>query len=193
MLPGSAVAGDASVQVRQAGPFTTFQAALKPRPTRELDVKLVRQIGDAPPVAVGGPAHAAVQPSPDAYGAAGVWAFTVPKDEASTGKSWLQIDYKGDVARLFDADEMLDDRFWDGRRWDIAVDRFSERIGRPWEIAILPIRADAPIYLDGTARAQIGNHQQSACVMSVKLAPEYELKIGFSGNKSTARKANWDR
>ena len=60
----------------------------------------------------------------------------------------LAFDYVGDVARLYSGDELLTDNFYNGTVWRVSARRYAEAIRRgPLELRILPLRADAPIYL----------------------------------------------
>ena len=54
---------------------------------------------------------------------------------------------------------------------------FAERLGRPWTLTILPLRADAPIYLDDSARAKLHKADQVAALLTLHLVPEYQLEI----------------
>ncbi|MGF7148804.1 hypothetical protein FHS96_002432 [Sphingomonas zeicaulis] len=143
-----------------------------------LKLTMERQPGEAPPITIGGPANAAMQPLPEAHRAAGAWSFTVPQDAlAKANDAYLEIDYRGDVARLLDGTAMLDDAFWDGRVWRIGLKRFAPRLGRQWTMTVMPMRADAPIYLDDSARKQLPATGQVAEIKSVRLVPEHELVV----------------
>lgn len=132
-----------------------------------------------PPLAMTGPNQTAVQPAPETFAAAGLWRFTVPEDAlAGVEDAWLAIDYAGDIGRLFDRNEMLDDAFWDGRKWNIGLKRFASRLGRPWDLVILPLRGDASIYLDASIRPKLEAEEQIAILRSVQIEPEYKLAVG---------------
>ena len=133
-----------------------------------------RAAGDAPPIVIGGPAKAAMQPLPEAHRAAAAFTFTLPADAVESGDAFLEIDWRGDIGRLFDGTAMLDDAYWDGRIWRIGLKRFADRLGRPWTLTILPLRADAPIYLDDMARATLPPGDQVARLLALRLVPELE-------------------
>lgn len=138
----------------------------------------VRAPGTAPPIAIGGPANAAMQPLPEAHRADAAWSIAVPADALrGVEDAYLEIDWRGDVGRLGDGTTMLDDAFWDGRVWRVGLQRFAARLGRPWTLSVMPLRADAPIYLDESARAQLPKDAQVAELKSVRLVPENELKV----------------
>ncbi|HUD92830.1 beta-galactosidase [Sphingobium sp.] len=133
-----------------------------------------REAGEAPPIAVGGPARAAMQPLPEAHKAAAAFTFTLPADAVKQGDAFLEIDWRGDIGRIFDGTDMLDDAYWDGRVWRIGLKRFADRLGKPWTLTILPLRADAPIYLDDKARAKLPKGDQVARLLTLRLVPELE-------------------
>jgi hypothetical protein len=143
-----------------------------------LALTAMRAPGVAPPIEIGGPAKAAMQPVPEAHRADGTWSFTVPRNALrGVEDAYLEIDYRGDIGRVSDGTTMLDDAFWDGRVWRIGLKRFAERLGSAWSIAVTPLRADAPIYLDESARALLPKAAQIAEVRSIRLVPEYELTV----------------
>jgi beta-galactosidase len=180
LYPRTAMATDQSMQIQYREDSSALAITLPQRPVRTLAVEQLRMPGQVAPIEIGGAAHAAVQPASAAFAASGAWRFTVPRAFDRDGRDWLQIDYAGDIARLFDDEALLDDRFWDGRRWDIALDRFDDRVNRSWLLTVLPLRKDAPIYLDGAAKAQLRN-EQTAEVRSVRIVPEYDVVIRTAG------------
>ena len=123
---------------------------------------------------IGGPANAAMQPLPEAHRAAAAFTFTLPADAVQSGDAFLEIDWRGDIGRLFDGTTMLDDAYWDGRVWRIGLKRFADQLGRPWTLTILPLRADAPIYLDDMARAKLPPSDQVASLLALRIVPELE-------------------
>lgn len=142
-----------------------------------------RAAGEAPPVTIGGPAKAAMQPLPEAHKAAAAFTFTVPREAVPPdsalggGDAFLEIDWRGDIGRIFDGTAMLDDAYWDGRVWRIGLKRFADRLGRPWTMTVMPLRADAPIYLDESARAKLPARDQVASLLAIRILPEHQLEI----------------
>lgn len=158
-----------------------FDATVAGPAVRTIAARPIRPAGDVPPVEIGGPARAAIQPLPEMHRAAAAWQFTVPADAATataTRDAVLEIDYRGDIARLFDGPTMLDDAYWDGRRWRIGLKRFAGRLGRPWQLTLLPLRIDAPIYLDQRARKDLPATAQVATLGGMRLIPEHQLVLG---------------
>ncbi|MCR5549227.1 MAG: beta-galactosidase, partial [Bacteroidales bacterium] len=63
---------------------------------------------------------------------------------------FLEIDYDGDVARVYADGRLVEDNFWNGRKMLVRV---SDLAGKDAELRILPLRKDAPIYLQRAQRA----------------------------------------
>lgn len=155
-----------------------YEAAAPVRRLPAIRVTQVRKPREAPPVEMIGPNGSAAQPKPEAFAQSGAWRFTVPADSLrGVADSWLTIDYRGDIGRLFEGHDMLDDSFWDGRRWNVALRRFAGRLGKPWEISILPLRKDAPIYLDEKVRPTASDPAQIAQLRGIMIEPEYAVTI----------------
>ena len=93
-------------------------------------------------------------PDETARAAEAHWAI-VPSDGLPRGRVWLTLELVGDVARLEVDGFVVDDRFCDGSPWTIAIDRWRRADGA-WPsitLAVLPIAADLPVFLEPEARA----------------------------------------
>jgi hypothetical protein len=158
--------------VNTTGIFQTFRAeaqAVAPKVT----VEKIREAGKAPPLVIGGVAHAAIQPYPEVYGRSAAWRISVDA-QAMTGvaNAYLDIRYRGDVGRLFSDDTMIDDQFWYGPDWLVGLK--GRDLGKPFTLTVLPLRADAPVYIDEAFRPKA---DQVAEVQAVTVVPEYGLKL----------------
>ena len=91
---------------------------------------------------------------------------------------FLKIRWIGDVARLFAGVTLLDDRYYDGRPWTVALARFKSRLDSPLTVSILPIRGDAPVYFDASA-ARPSRGTQTAQMLQLALEPSYSLVVEF--------------
>ena len=108
----------------------------------------VQPAGPAREVGIGA-LGVAEQPSEADYGAAAVWRLDVP--ELPDADDWfLEVDYSGDVARVCADGRLVEDNFWNGRTMLVRV---SDLVGKQAELRILPLRKDAPIYLQPAQRA----------------------------------------
>ena len=66
----------------------------------------------------------------------------------------LRIRWTGDVARAYVGETLVADQFFSGRVWDIGPDRLSP--GHPLHLRVLPLAADAPVYVPERARGATG-------------------------------------
>lgn len=162
--------------VKTSGLFQTFRAEAKPV-TPQARLEKIRDVGEVPPLMIGGKAKAALQPYPETYGKAAAWRITVdPKAMDGVADMTLDIRYRGDVARLFKGAIMVDDQFWYGPDWRVGLKRLG--VDRPFMLNVLPLRSDAPVYIDEAYRPKASDGAQVADVMSVKLIPTYALDLG---------------
>jgi hypothetical protein len=165
--------------VRGDGVFQVFTASA-PQKVVVATLTKTRQEGSAPPVMIGGLAQRAQQPYPEAFGRAAAWSITLPPGALDgVADAFLEIDYRGDVARLFSGPDMLDDDYYFGRVWTIGLKRFRAALDQPLTLTVLPLRRDAPIYLDEAVRAALPPADQVVEVRSVKLIPQYALDMRF--------------
>jgi hypothetical protein len=169
-----------SLALSPARPDGVFQVFTARAPEKAVTATLAstRPAGEAPPVPIGGLANRAVQPYPESFGRSAAWSISVPKDALDgVGDVFLDIDYQGDVARLFSGTRMIDDDFWYGGVWRIGLKRFKAEIEQPLTLTVMPLRKDAPIYLDDAVKAKLPATAQVADVLSVRLVPQYVLRI----------------
>jgi hypothetical protein len=107
------------------------------------------------------------------------WRITIPAG-ALNGLSelLLRVDYQGDVARLSTGDRLLDDNFYNGKPWMIGLKRFLAP-DRPstFELSILPLRKDAPVYFELARPPQFNSDGQVVKLDDIRLVPEYQLVI----------------
>ena len=150
----------------------------------KLDCRQVRPAGVVPPVKIG-PAvwrrsGVAEAPPSAKLPEAAEWSITIPPD-AMRGLSnlYLQIDYQGDVARLYSSDRLLTDNFYNGRPWDVGLRRFLAGGGEgKFTLSVLPLRKDAPVYFELSKQIQFPDDGQMIRLDQIRLTPEYELDIG---------------
>jgi hypothetical protein len=166
------------------GIFTRYSAARPARPAT-VAVTQVREAGAVPPVTLYNAVtwrtvEIALVPGDSAWEQAGRWRIEVPPD-ALEGLSdlFLEIRYTGDQARLYAGDELLTDNFFNGLPWRIGLKRYADALRRgPLELRILPLRADAPVFIPAPLRpTDFGAGGQRAEVQAVEAIPEHELIV----------------
>ena len=168
-------------------------AALRPAPTegvfQALDLEwpartplasfsVLREAGTAPSVMKGGLAGAALQPIPEAFKAAAAWRITLPRDALEgVDDTLLELDFVGDIARLFAGTRMLDDWYYNGQRWQVGLRHLGRLRSEPLTLTVMPLRADAPIYVDRSHRPDFAGQPQIAQLRGVALKPVYRAAL----------------
>lgn len=180
---GAEAAGDAqaaTVALQAAGNDGIFQVFEATLPSHEVKatVTQTRNATEAAPIAIGGNAKAAMQPLPENFKAAGAWQIKVPREQLKgLDDALLQIDFVGDIGRLYAGTRMLDDWYYSGYQWQFGLKQQAALLDQPLTVSVLPLRADAPIYLPKEARPDFGGAKQMATVRGVTVIPVYQLRI----------------
>jgi hypothetical protein len=81
------------------------------------------------------------------------------------------------MSRLFAGPSMIDDQFFYGAPWVIGLKRLS--LTDPLTLTVLPLRRDAPVYIDDAVKAALPTEAQTAQVTSVSVTPQYRLNLNF--------------
>jgi len=172
---------DAAASVLRAdgndGLFQSYSAELPAR-TLKADITPLREAQEAPPVVIGGGAHAAIQPAPESFKAAASWRISVaPEQLRGLDDALLQIDFVGDIGRLFAGTRMLDDWYYSGYPWQVSLRSPQTAAKGELTVSVLPLRADAPVYLPREARPDFGAAHQIAQLRGVSILPVYRLRV----------------
>lgn len=137
----------------------------------------VAQAGEPRKVGIGAQ-YVAEQPSELDFDRAAVWSFRLPRKVlAAPCDYFVEISYRGDVARVYADGRLVEDNFWNGRTMLVRCSdlikeadgsapedggNFSGRAGtvksraqREIELRVLPLSADAPIYLQKEQREEL--------------------------------------
>ena len=144
----------------------------------------LQSAGTAPPVKLGPtgtgrPKGVAQAPPNGDLSQAARWSITVPRVSAGgLSELYLEINYRGDLARFSEGGHLLTDNFYNGEPWTIGLKRFlKSEVPNTFELSILPLRNDAPVYFELAHPLQFSANGQVAALDSVKLIPEYSLEI----------------
>jgi hypothetical protein len=168
--------GGAAWRVRKDGRFQRFDANVAPV-RAEAVATLLRPAGNVAAVPVGGRANTAMRPYPEQFRTAAAWTVQATAPAAPQVEQYLlQPDMVGDVARLFDGTRMVDDWFYSGYGWEYPV---AAGATHALTLQVLPLRADAPIYIPKEAWPDFGGKQQAGALRGVKLAPVYRAEARF--------------
>jgi beta-galactosidase len=140
--------------------------------------------GLAPPVKTGPaldwrPRGVAEAPGAGPLANAARWSITVPAGSMNgLSDLYLKISYTGDVARLYSGGRLIDDNFYNGKPWTIGLKRFLATRGpSTFELSVLPLRKDAPVYLETATPPEFAPNGQAIGLEGVTLVPEYQLEI----------------
>jgi beta-galactosidase len=144
----------------------------------------IRAAGEVPPIKLG-PAQGwrphGVAQAPDAgvLPQAAQWSIAVPAGALDhLSELFLEVAYEGDVARLSSDRRLLDDDFYNGKPWMIGLSRFLAPDGSgKFELSILPLRKDAPVYFEFPQPLQFGPDGQIDKLDSIRLIPVYQVEI----------------
>ena len=168
-----APAGADGVFTRYTGTVAAQQITVSPTQTRTP--------GLAPAVLKGGQAKGALEPTEAVISATqGEWSLAVPWSQVTGATdTYLTINYAGDLARIYSGDLLLDDHFYDGQPWSVSLKQLAQQadLTAPLTLAVMPLRSDAPIYLQPGAAPTYGSNGQACALNGLAVAPLYELDV----------------
>lgn len=171
------------LQRRQSGLFTEYQAHLAPVSFHTVPV-LIQNVSKRKPLQYGpavkwGKQSVPLAPDGADFRQAALWRIEVPThwpDELSN--ILLQIDYRGDVARLYSGRRLLDDNFWNGRVWQLGLKEIGDRHpGDALRLSILPLPTRYPMHIEDSGVRPPGAKDQLLDLKAVKLVPQYQLVL----------------
>lgn len=122
----------------------------------------------------------ATEPTDADFDRAAVWEIKLPAElqSASAGRVMLQINYEGDVARLYAGNRLITDNFFKGKPFEIGLWRLTpEELKNGLTLKILPLRQDTPLYLPPGARPAFPNGADALSLKSVRLVQTWETSI----------------
>ena len=127
--------------------------------TKKLGSKNIKKVKDAaaPRIVPMGTQKVAAMPTNEDFEKAAVWNLNI-KGLPTGSDAFLKIDYAGDCARVYADGKLVMDNFWNGKPMLV---RMSDLAGKNVELRILPLRKDAPIYLQKTQKALLDNSKES--------------------------------
>ena len=105
-------------------------------------IKKVEEAGQLRTITIG-VNKAAEEPTDADFEQAAVYTIDLP--EVSGEGRLLNIDYRGDVARLYADGKLIDDNFYNGRPFQYALWRLPKEC-KQLELRILPLQKDMPVY-----------------------------------------------
>ncbi len=155
------------------GIFESYTTGIEPVHVAA-DVRQVKEAGVTAPVKMG--QDVALAPEESAFDSAARWSIHVPDVKSPVVRQvLLRIGYQGDVARIYAGARLITDDFYHGAPWEIGLQDISAAdLKKGLDLQILPLRADAPIYLASDAKLSIPATGQTARLTEVRVLPEYQ-------------------
>ena len=105
----------------------------------------------------------AEEPSDEDFDNAAIYKITLPSEAMEQPNQQLSIEYQGDCARLYANGKLIADQFQYGRPFLYGLWRLPEGTTE-LELRILPMQADAPIYLPREADKTPGEKVKRVCI-----------------------------
>jgi hypothetical protein len=82
------------------------------------------------------------------------------------------------VARLLTDGHLLIDDFYNGKSWRVGLRRYQvDGTVPPLTLQILPLRRDAPIFLEPAVRAALPHTSQVDQLKTIGVVPQYQLQL----------------
>ena len=124
-------------------------------------INKVKEAGALRPITMG-VNKAAEEPLDEDFEHAAVYTIDLP--EAPVEGRLLNIDYRGDVARLYANGQLIDDSFYYGRPFQYALWRLPKGC-RQLELRILPLQKDMPVYFPREADTTPGEEVKQITII----------------------------
>ena len=132
--------------------FLPAEAAQKSLVLAECAVEKVQEPG-ALRIISKGVQKVAESPVDSDFDMAAVYRIAIPEG-IDRSNALLDISYLGDVARLYVDGKLIDDNFWNGRRFQYALWRLPAEC-RQVELRILPLQKDMPVYFPSIFKTEV--------------------------------------
>jgi len=124
-----------------------------------------------------GNSHIALAQKDADFTNAAIWKIKLPAKLNFHSPLVLRIHYVGDVARLTLDDKLIEDNFYSGREFDLGLNRYApEILTGDLQLKILPLRKDAPIFLEPKARPDFGTNVSLVKLQSAEIVNQVEFE-----------------
>jgi hypothetical protein len=159
-----------ALQKAEDGKSIRFEGAPKISSVK-VKAELLQQAGPAREIPLStGKAQIAIAPNDSDFAKAAVWKIKLPAKVDLKANPLLRIRYVGDVARLTLNGKLIADNFYAGREFDLGLKRYGQEIfNSDLRLEILPLRKDAPIFIEPKDRPDFGKADNLADLQSVEI------------------------
>ena len=125
-----------------------------------------------------GNAGVAEQPADEDFNKAAVWKITLPNDIDAARDIYLQLNYVGDVARIYLDGKLLTDNFYNGKDFYIGLKRFGAAIYKgELVVKVLPFQRDALIYLPVRKQMEAIKSEAPADIYTIKAGENVTITL----------------
>ncbi|MDR3458040.1 MAG: beta-galactosidase [Verrucomicrobiae bacterium] len=150
------------------------KAVFEPKPKQSatlVKTEVLQPAGPAREIPLsGGKVHVAIAPGDEDFTNAAVWRIKLPGRQDLERNPLLRIHYVGDVARLTLNGKLIADNFYAGREFDLGLKRYAPEIfGGDLRLETLPLRKDAPIYIEPKDRPDFAGKETVCELKSVEI------------------------
>lgn len=181
IFPALSAAPGGSLPLRQSGLNGVFQTYTATAPVRSIGAQtaLLKAGGTVPPLRFGGPAKGVMEPSHTTYEQAVQWRLTLANAKLNgLDDIILRFTYAGDAIRLSTGSRLLTDDFYNGAPWRVSYRNLvADGLKQPLLLSVLPLRQDAPIYLEDGRRPVFPASEQVSELQQVEAIPRYRLAL----------------
>ncbi|HPU57645.1 MAG TPA: beta-galactosidase, partial [Verrucomicrobiota bacterium] len=177
--PEALAVGDARLRGRADGVFSRFAVPAPEAFRGSARTEKVKSAGAPREIPLGKISQpVAAAPEDEDFEQAAVWRIRVPRDLDLSVDPLLRLEYVGDVARVRLNGRLVTDDFYNGKPWEIGLRRHApEILTGNLEVAILPLRKDAPIYMADHAKPRFGKESSVAELRRVEIVPRYRVEL----------------
>jgi hypothetical protein len=139
--------------------------------TTHVATELLKPAGPAREVPLGtGRSRLALAPTDADFTNAAVWKIKLPGKLDLKQNPLLRIHYFGDVARLTLNGKLIADNFYAGREFDLGLKRYApEMFNGDLRLEILPLRQDAPVFIEPKDRPDFGTNETIVKLVSAEI------------------------
>jgi beta-galactosidase len=165
---GPITIGGAAVSPSRVGEFSVYHYA-NPVPASIPITMNQTAVMTAPREVVEGSQGVAEQPVDNDFDAASKWDIILPK-ELPPGNWVLKIKYQGDVARIYQNGNFVNDNFYNGKPFELGLNRGGASLLRgSLSLSVLPWRKDALIYFTPGMKPDVEGKTGACNVISAEL------------------------
>ena len=143
---------------------------------KKVSTESIRAAGPARIIPLNPKSHLALAPTDEDFTNAAVWKIKLPAKIDLKTNPLLRIHYVGDVARLKLNGKLIADNFYAGREFDLGLKRYaSEIFSGDLRLEILPLRKDAPIFIEPKKKPDFGTSDSLVKLQSAAIVNQVEF------------------